>query len=306
MPIKISVVIATRNRADYLRKALESLAHQTLDPIHYEIIVVDNGSQDETRRVVEKYDTSATLRYIFEPIIGLSRARNTGWKNAQGEIIALIDDDAIASAEWLEKYVLAFEEFGENVGLMGGRIELIWETPKPSWLPSELLGFFSFYRYADKPIILDKEQWLSACNLAFPRRVIQDVGGFREDLGRIGNKLRAGGEAYLRCQVDERGLQTIYHPDIIVHHHVSSNKLTKNWFQRAAYWQGKSHANMLNPSNQPLTFGEKIRLSLARALWIIPRVGVMIVAINPARRFRRWFQVIETIGFLSGLFSKKE
>ena len=119
MPIKISVVIATRNRADYLRKALESLAHQTLDPIDYEIIVVDNGSQDETRRVVEKYDTSATLRYIFEPIIGLSRARNAGWKNAQGEIIALIDDDAIANAEWLERYVLAFEEFGENVGLMG-------------------------------------------------------------------------------------------------------------------------------------------------------------------------------------------
>jgi glycosyltransferase involved in cell wall biosynthesis len=306
MTIKISVIIATRNRASYLRKVITSLVHQTLDVKKYEIIVVDNDSQDETRQVVGEFDSSINLHYIFEPVVGLSRARNTGWKNAQGEYIAFIDDDATADREWLERYIQAFVEFGQNVGLMGGKVELIWEAPKPDWLSPELLSFLSYYRYGDKPVVLDKEQWLSACNLALPKLVLMVADGFREDLGRKGKILRAGGEAYLRHQINECGLQSIYHPDIIVHHHVTPNKLTKKWFRRAAYWQGRSHAIMLDAFEKPLAFEEKIRLSFTRVLWIAPRVVLMIIATNPANRFRRWFQVIETVGFLSGLFSKKE
>jgi glycosyltransferase involved in cell wall biosynthesis len=303
MTIKISVVIATRNRAKYLEKAIKSLVNQSLDPTKYEIIIVDNASEDETKQVVEAFASLKNLRYITEPVVGLSKARNAGWKSALGEYIALLDDDAVADAKWLEKYLEAFEEFGEAVGLIGGKVELIWEYPQPVWLPTELLGFFSFYRYADKPIILENKQWLSACNLAFPRKVIYAVGGFREDLGREGDRLRAGGEEYLRRQVDKRGLQSIYHPDIVVHHHVSSNKLTKRWFRNAAYWQGKSEATMLDSSEKPLVLAEKTKLISRRILWITPRIGAMIIATNPARRFRRWFQVVETMGFLLGLFS---
>jgi glycosyltransferase involved in cell wall biosynthesis len=306
MTTQISVVVATRNRAGYLRKAIESLVHQSLDPKAYEIIVVDNGSQDETKLVVEEFGSFTNLHYVFEPKVGLSRARNTGWKNAQGEYIALLDDDAIADFGWLEKYLQAFDKFGQNAGLIGGRVELIWEAPKPDWMPSELLGFLSFYHYADIPVVLDKKQWLSACSLAFPRRVIQDVGGFREDLGREGNSLRAGGEEYLRRQIEESHLQSIYYPDAVVHHHVASYRLSKKWFMNAAYWQGRSYATILNPPEKPLQFGEKIKLGFAKILWISPRIIVMIFAANPAGRFRRWFQVIESTGFISGLFFKEK
>jgi glucosyl-dolichyl phosphate glucuronosyltransferase len=304
MTIKISVIIATRNRADYLRKAIESLVHQTLDTKAYEIIVVDNDSQDETKQVVKEFDSLVSLHYIFESIIGLSKARNTGWKKAQGEYIAFIDDDAIADPEWLERYIEAFDKLGQNVGLIGGRVELILELPKPEWLPSELLAIFSAYHYGDQPVVLSKEQWLSACNLALPRKVLDSAHGFREDLGRTGKKMRAGGEVYLKYQIDEFGLQSVYHPDIIVHHHVPSSRLTKKWFHHAAYWQGKSQAVMLNPSERPLAIGEKLRLSVTKILWILPRFGAMIITTNPARRFKRWFQVIETTGFISGLFYK--
>jgi len=306
MTIIISVIIATRNRASYLRKALDSLVHQTLNPEKYEIIVVDNDSQDDTKQVIVEFDSCINLHYIFEPIVGLSRARNSGWKNALGKYIAFIDDDATADPDWLERYIQIFNEFGESVGLIGGRVELIWEAPRPDWLPPELLGFLSFYRYGEKTVILNKEQWLSACNIALPRKVIHDIGGFREDLGRKGNKLRAGGEEFLRYQIDKRGLHTIYHPDISVQHHVSSFRLTRKWFIKAAYWQGKSHAIFLNPSEKPLTFIERIRLSLEKILWITPRIGAMIIATNTASRFRRWIQVIYTIGFLSELFSNEE
>ena len=110
----------------------------------------------------------------------------------------------------------------------------------------------------------------------------------------------------MRYQIDKLSLQSIYHPDIIVHHHVSSNRLTKKWFRGAAYWAGKSHAILLNPSENPLSFSKKIILSFSKVLWITPRVGAMIIATNQASRFRRWLQLIETVGFISGLFSNEE
>ncbi|MEE8471432.1 MAG: glycosyltransferase family A protein [Dehalococcoidia bacterium] len=95
MSIRVSAIICTHNRSDYLRQAIQSLADQTLPTEQYEVIVVDNGSTDNTRAVVEGFDHIANLRYVYEPILGLSQARNTGWQNARGEYIAFMDDDAI-------------------------------------------------------------------------------------------------------------------------------------------------------------------------------------------------------------------
>lgn len=301
---QISVIVATRNRAGYLRKAIVSLIRQSLDSKEYEIIVVDNGSQDETKLVIEEFSSADNLHYIFEPVMGLSRARNTGWRNAQGEYIVFMDDDAIADRECLKGYFEFFHEFGHNIGLVGGKVELIWESPRPVWLPSESLGIFSAYHYGNEPIALNKDQWLSACNLAIPKKILSVVNGFREDLGRTGNLLLAGGEIYLRYQIDELGLKVFYHPNIIVHHHVSSNKLTKKWFRNAAFSQGQSEARMLKPLNKSLPFGKRIKLSLSKTFWMVPRFGLMLLAVNPARRFRRMLQVIETTGFIFSIVSK--
>ena len=223
---------------------------------------------------------------------------------ACGEYIAFIDDDAIANPDWLEKIVEAFDQFGKNIGLIGGRVELIWEAPKPVWLPMELLGIFSSYHYSDEPVMLNKEQWLSACNLAIRKQLLSAAHGFREDLGRKGNTMLASEEGYLRNQIDEWNLPSYYHPDIIVHHHVNGGRLTKKWFQNAAYWQGKSQAIMLSPNQRPLMLTKKLRLSIEKFLWIMPRIFLMLFTTNPSGRFRRWFQLIETIGYVTGLFSK--
>ena len=306
MNIRISVIIATRNRANYLKKVIGSLAHQTVPSMEYEIIVVDNDSHDNTKSVLEEFSYLENLRVIFEPVIGLSKSRNSGWKSAKGEYIAFIDDDAVANPNWLEKYIEAFDQLGDNIGLIGGRVELIWEAPKPDWLPTELLGIFSSYHYSDNPVALKKDQWLSACNLAIRKQLLSAAHGFREDLGRKGSTLLASEESYLRNQIDKWDLLSYYYPDIIVHHHVNVNKLTKKWFQNAAYWQGKSQAIILNPTGQPLKLAEKVKLSVKRALWITPRVFLMLFTTNSANRYRRWFQLIETTGYVVGLFSTSD
>ena len=306
MSPRISAIIATRNRASYLRKAVESLVHQTLDPDLYEIIVVDNGSQDNTKQVVEEFAFVPNLHYFFEPVPGCSRARNTGWRNAQGQIIAFMDDDAIAHPEWLARYIEAFDHYGASVGSIGGKVELIWEVPKPDWLSTRLLGILSVYHYSDAMVVLDTDQWLSICNLAYPIEVLKKANGLREDLGRQGNNLRAGAENFLRQQTDEWGLITVYHPDILVQHHIPLSRLTKKWFKNAAFWQGKSDAIMLYPAGKSSALKEKLILGMKKILWMIPRFGLMLVAIDPAERFRRWFQMMEASGFIAGLFLKSE
>jgi glucosyl-dolichyl phosphate glucuronosyltransferase len=305
MPPRISAVIATRNRSAYLRKAIDSLVHQNLDPDLYEIIVVDNGSEDDTKQVVEEFSSAPNLRYMFQPVLGCSPARNMGWQNAQGEIIAYMDDDAIACPEWLAGFIDAFDYYGPIVGSMGGKIELIWEVPKPDWLSPKLLGILSVYRYSDKMVVLNKDQWLSICNLAYPKKVLQAAGGLREDLGRKGNILRAGDENYLRQQTDEMGLISVYHPDLVVYHHMPASRLTKKWFKDANFWQGKSTALMLFSADKPPSLIKKITLAIKKFIWAIPRFGLMLIATTSAERFRRSLQLIEARGFISGLFSKE-
>ena len=127
MSIELSAIICTYNRADYLRKSLASLAEQTLSTDRFEIIVVDNNSNDDTKAVVqEEYAYVPNLRYIFEPVPGLSKARNTGWQNANGKYIAFLDDDAVATLRWAEIYMEVFQNWEPTPGCSGGKAEPIW------------------------------------------------------------------------------------------------------------------------------------------------------------------------------------
>jgi glycosyltransferase involved in cell wall biosynthesis len=300
MSVRISAVVCTHNRAGYLRKALRSLVDQTLAPWEYEIIVVDNGSQDNTKQVVSEFSDVPNLRYLSEPIIGVSRARNTGWRNAEGMYVAYLDDDAVASPGWLAKFIDVFETFKPSPGAVGGKIEPIWEAPRPDWLSDKLVGFLSIYHWSDVPIVLNEQQWLSICNMAYPREVLQIVGGLRQDLGRQGNKLLANAENYLRQQLDSLEYCSVYHPEIMVGHHVSPQKLTKKWFRERAYWQGVSDALMLAPHNG-IQVALRAWLAVRRIGWTVPRLFLMLIATKSGARFRRQCQVLEAMGYVWGL-----
>ena len=92
MSIRISAVICTHNRASFLRSALRSLMAQTLDPSAYEILIVDNASTDDTRSVVDgERHAQPLVRYVHEGTVGVSRARNAGWRNARAALVAYLD-----------------------------------------------------------------------------------------------------------------------------------------------------------------------------------------------------------------------
>ncbi len=117
--LKASVVIATRNRCNLLRDTLQSLTRQTRPPD--EIIVVDNGSTDETRAVCEEFMNTLPLVYVFEPNPGIPKARNAGIRKATGDIICFIDDDCTADERWLEYMEDPFLR-DPNIACVGGNI----------------------------------------------------------------------------------------------------------------------------------------------------------------------------------------
>jgi glycosyltransferase involved in cell wall biosynthesis len=241
MGIKISAIVCSHNRFDYLIKAVNSLKSQILPNQYFEIIVVDNASTDNTRNIQRECSFN-NFKYIYEPVIGLSQSRNVGWRNASGEYIAYIDDDAIASPDWLEKIVRVFEMIKPNPGCVCGKVKPIWEAERPDWLSDELLGQLSVVNWSDGSIFLDTKQWFAGTNMAFPRKLLEEVGGFKTYLGRKGDKLLSMEENLLRIQLEAKGYKCFYSPDIIINHAVTPDRLSKKWFINRAYWNGASSA----------------------------------------------------------------
>lgn len=264
MGIQISVAICTLNRAGYLRKALQSLSKQTLDTDLYEVLVVDNNSTDQTKEVAtEDFSHLPNLRYLFEPILGLSQARNTAWKQASGEYIAYLDDDAIASPQWLETILEIFNTRKPQPGCVGGKVEPIWEKPRPAWLSDKLLPYLTVIDWSDTPAILQGSKYAAGANMAFPKRVIEEIGGFETRLGRKGKNLLSNEEMYVKDQLSALNYEIYYHPQASVKHHVAASRLEKQWFIDRSYWQGVSQAVQLNLQKQ-LNRKEKNKLALSQ------------------------------------------
>lgn len=165
-----------------------SLFRQDLQPGLLEIIVVDNSpDQNAAARFAQRYAT-APLRYLREPIQGLSNARNIGAASARAAIVAYIDDDAIAAPQWARNILAGFDSFSlDRVGIVGGRVLPLWIAPKPDWLDNSLLKYLSIVDWGGELREVSSENYQVGCNIAYNRRALLQVGGFSTALGRNGS-----------------------------------------------------------------------------------------------------------------------
>jgi glycosyltransferase involved in cell wall biosynthesis len=242
---EVSVVLCTLDRADYLRRALQSLAEQTLARDRFEVVVVDNGSTDDTPAVAQSFADVLALRFVREPTLGLCHARNTGWRHAAGAVVAYFDDDAVATPEWLRAVVDAFARH-PDAGIVGGPIVPIWEAPPPRWLSEKPARALTIVDWPGGPKRIPdiSAEWLAGANLAVPRAVLEEVGGFDPRLDRIGSALLSNGDILLQRQIVARGYAAFYEPAMAIRHAVPRSRLTKAWFRRRYYWQGISDVIM--------------------------------------------------------------
>jgi glycosyltransferase involved in cell wall biosynthesis len=237
---KIAGIICTYNRDYFLGGAIDSLLSQ--DCQDYEIVVVDNGSGDRTRDVVGQRLGDPRLKYVYEPIVGLSVARNTGAKVSQAPILAYLDDDAVASPQWLRLLLDAYSQ-NEKLAIAGGKVTLIWpddRTPPP-WMSEGLASGLGAFDLGADPLYIEQANLTPrGVNYSLRRTFLEQVGGFDPNLGRIGKRLLSNEELYMTELALNRGWQVMYLPDALVEHNVSPERIDPKWFLQRSWWQGVS------------------------------------------------------------------
>jgi glucosyl-dolichyl phosphate glucuronosyltransferase len=236
--LKISAVVCTRDRATWLTETLNSLLDQSLPQKEYEIIVVDNGSSDDTRAAVGSL--RGEVCYFHEPIVGLSHARNRGVREARADFVAFIDDDAIAAPEWLESLHDAFQ--GQpRPSAIGGRIELTPTDDRVLRLPSNARGFLGELDLGSEPKPIAYPVVPIGLNMAIRRQVLLELDGFSPRLGRQGTSLLSNEEIEFFLRLQDSGGIVLYEPRALVRHRVSPERLTARWQLRRSFAQGRSH-----------------------------------------------------------------
>ena len=237
----ISAIICTHNRDNYLGSAIDSLLAQDF-PGSFEVVVVDNASKDNTREVVEARLPNPKLEYVYEPITGLSVARNTGAKTASAEILAYLDDDAVASSQWLRVLYEAYQS-NNKLAIAGGKVTLIWpeDINPPKWLSVELSGNLGYYDLGNSVVYIDQPGLTPrGLNYSIRRIFLEQIGGFDINLGRVGNKLLSNEELYTTELALKQGWQVAYLPEALVAHNVAPERVKPSWFIERGWWQGVS------------------------------------------------------------------
>lgn len=237
---QIAAIICTHNRDAYLGAAIDSLLAQDCD--NFLVVVVDNASSDRTREIVEARISHPQLKYVYEPVVGLSVARNTGAKETTAPILAYLDDDAVASPQWLSVLLEAYQQ-NDKLAIAGGKVTLIWPpgVEPPNWISPELAGNLGLYDLGDSVVYI-KEPGLTprGLNYSIRRTFLEQIGGFDPNLGRKGKKLLSNEELYMTELALKQGWQVAYIPDAVAAHNVAPERLKRSWFLQRGWWQGIS------------------------------------------------------------------
>lgn len=237
-----SVIVCTYNRSRLLAATIESLISQEFNG-KWELIVVDNNSTDDTKLVVESFIYKMTnIRYVFESNQGHSFARNAGITSSTAKYIVFTDDDIFAEPNWLKEIILTFDE--DKVVAVGGPIKPVWPFNRPEWLNKdwmlEPLAVNEFNDAREKGYFVGYYPY--GANMAFRREVFNQCGLFATDLGRKRKKLLTNDDVEIMMRISESGQFIKFAANAVIHHKIDPERLTKHWYYRRFYWQGRSDA----------------------------------------------------------------
>lgn len=260
--IKYSIIIPTFNGSKYISTVVESLIKQNYNKENFEIIIVDNASTDNTKKIshflMKKYN-DYNIRYIYEPIPGLLSGRHRGAKEAKGEILTFIDDDIIADQNWLSAINETFKN--PSVMLVGGKSLPNYEADPPEWMDwfwikngnVNICGSLSLLDYGDEEIEFNAN-YIWGLNFSIRKKALLELGGFHPDgIGGYGDcsnesdtiasklqQYQGDGETGLTIKAKEQGYKAIYQPKALVYHKIPQGRMTYEFFENRFYFQGVS------------------------------------------------------------------
>ncbi len=236
MQQKISVVICayTMERFKDTLEAVDSALHQTMKP--QEVIVAVDHNEELFHRFQIELPAEVKVTLNNTPYKGSSATDNVGVSIATGDIIAFMDDDAIAENTWLENLLKPYKN--PAVMAVGGNLTPIWVAGRPNWFAEELNWAVGCI-YKGHPEDRTEVRALIFCNASIRRTVLDSVGMFPAESGRI-SSWGTGFEAQFFMQLKAKmpdGL-IIYEPDAVVHHKVTPQRATLRYLIRRSYNEG--------------------------------------------------------------------
>ncbi len=242
--MKVSVVVCTyaMDRYDAFSAAVESILEQTHEPL--ELVLVVDGNPAVYDRVVEDFGDadergvhSVTLHDNDENR-GISYSRTKGGELASGEIVAFIDDDAVAEPDWVERLVEVYETTGAIA--VGGDVRPDWQTEKPDFFPEE---FYWLVGCVEPDFAEDGEEVRNTygSNISYRREAFLQVGGYDPNTGRKGDKHIQAHEAPVGVRLlREYGKGMVFTAEAVVHHTLFDYRGDFRWLVARSFWQGYS------------------------------------------------------------------
>lgn len=264
MTVDITVAIPTFNGEKRLPALLEALRSQgNLDGIIWEVIVVDNNSQDGTAALIQSYQSQSShpflLRYCFEAQQGIAFARQRAVEEAQGVVVGFLDDDNIPAANWIRS-VYQFAQQYPRAGAFNGKIQGVFQQPPPEELKN-ILFYLALVDRGDQPLqyqprkngvppgaglVVRRQVWLNFV----PRDLLF--------LGRLDGSLVAADDAEALIYIHQGGWEIWYNPQLQIEHHIDAKRLELAYFKQLTRGVGLTRHYLrmllLKPWQRPFFF----------------------------------------------------
>jgi glycosyltransferase involved in cell wall biosynthesis len=281
-----SVIVPTFNRIALLKKTLENLFRQNYPD--YSVIVVNDGSTDETDEYLSRLALDGFICYLKQPNQGPAAARNAGIHKAQGDYLALTDDDCLVPQDWLQRFAKIFN--ARRVDIVGGAVRNCVQKNIYSEVSQEMSNHFvTVLAKGDRSTM-----FLTSNNIAYRADIVRKAGGFDERFRWAGGEERA-----LNYKIIHNGGISAFVPDIVVEHYheLSARKFFRqqNHYGRGAFVLHRIIGRELNGSLQSIP------------LEVYATLAISFIKSNPLRGFIKivlflWAQVNVVFGFFTQAF----
>lgn len=240
----ISVMLSTYNRAQFLKRTLEGFAETDRSDLSVEFMIIDNGSSDNTRQVIESFKNRMNIKYIFEPINGKNRALNTAIETCSlGDIVVFTDDDVDVPRNWLKSIHAVCQRWPDH-SLFGGRIDVVFPPVTiPQWSDDPMIAALAFAKhdvadheceYRDYDAPFGPNYWV--------RKVIFENGRrFDESIGpKLKNRMMGSETSFFKSLIDD-GYKIVYSPAVSVNHRIQKDVLTLSSIWKRSYRLGRGN-----------------------------------------------------------------